>query len=115
MQDRCFIFLVHRLTRIRLRASRYGVTRSSPYLGVGCATRGGFDLRLPTSGFLGCRAARVVSMRGSGGSLVADSAQAILMRIVSMRMGLIRSASSSRVHEDSVDYGIRRTESTDYD
>jgi len=43
----------------------------------------------------------------------ADSGKAIRMRIVSMLVGLIRSTSSSRVHEDSADDGTRRTESTD--
>ena len=43
MQDLDLIFFVHRLTQILLRASRYGVTRSSPYLGVVCAARGGSD------------------------------------------------------------------------
>ena len=33
MQNREFIFFVHRLARIRLRATRYGATRTSPYLG----------------------------------------------------------------------------------
>ena len=40
MQDRRFIFFVHRLGRIRLRASRYGAARTSPYRGVGYAVRG---------------------------------------------------------------------------
>ena len=45
----------------------------------------------------------------------ADSGKAILVRIVSMLVGLIRSTSASRVHEDSADYCTRRAESTDYD
>ena len=45
----------------------------------------------------------------------ADSGKAILVRIVSMIVGLIRSTSPSRSHEDSAEYGTRRTESTDYD
>ena len=40
----------------------------------------------------------------------ADSGKAILVRIVSMLVGLIRSTSPSRIHEDSSDYGTRRTE-----
>ena len=35
----------------------------------------------------------------------ADSGKAILVRIVSMLVGLIRSTSPSRVYEDSADYG----------
>ena len=45
----------------------------------------------------------------------ADSGKAILVRIVSMLVGLIRSTSPSRSHEDSAEYGTRRTESTDCD
>jgi hypothetical protein len=45
----------------------------------------------------------------------ADSGKAVRMRFVSMRVGLIRSSSSRRVHEDSADYGTSSTESTDYD
>ena len=40
MQDRCFISLVHRLGRIRLRASLYCAIRTSPYLGIVCAACG---------------------------------------------------------------------------
>ena len=47
MQDRDVIFPVHRLGRIRLRATRYGVTRTSPYLGVACAARRGGPRRSP--------------------------------------------------------------------
>ena len=35
----------------------------------------------------------------------ADPGKAILVRIVSMLVGLIRSTSASRVHEDSTEYG----------
>ena len=45
----------------------------------------------------------------------ADPGKAILVRIVSMLVGLIRSTSPSRVHEDSSDYGARCAESADYD
>jgi hypothetical protein len=45
----------------------------------------------------------------------ADSGKATRIRIVSMRVGLIRSTSSRRVHEDSADSGPRRTELSDYD
>jgi hypothetical protein len=41
MRDRRLILLVHRLGRIRLRATRYGAARTSPYRGVGYAARGG--------------------------------------------------------------------------
>ena len=43
----------------------------------------------------------------------ADSGKAILVRIVSMLVGLIRSTSPSRVHEDPANYGISEAESTD--
>ena len=43
----------------------------------------------------------------------ADSGKAFLVRIVSMVVGLIRSTSPSRVHEDSVDYGTRPARETD--
>ena len=42
----------------------------------------------------------------------ADSGKAILVRIVSMLVGLIRSTSPSRVHEDSADYDSSRAEPT---
>ena len=38
----------------------------------------------------------------------AETGKAILVRIVSMLVGLIRSTSPHRVHEDSVEYHIRR-------
>jgi four helix bundle protein len=40
----------------------------------------------------------------------ADPGKAILVRIVSMLVGLIRSTSASRVHEDSAEYGTEPTE-----
>ena len=40
----------------------------------------------------------------------ADSGKAILVRIVSMLVGLIRSTSPSRVYEDSAEYGAEHTE-----
>ena len=43
----------------------------------------------------------------------ADSGKAFLVRIVSMLVGLIRSTSPSRVHENPVDYGTRPTRKTD--
>jgi hypothetical protein len=43
----------------------------------------------------------------------AESGKAILMRMVSMRVGLIRGTSSNRVHGDSADSSSSRTESTD--
>ena len=43
----------------------------------------------------------------------ADSGKVILVRIVSMLVGLIRSTSPSRVHEDSADYSTRTAESID--
>ena len=43
----------------------------------------------------------------------ADSGKAILLRIVSMLVGLIRSTSPSRTHESSVDYGTPPTRETD--
>ncbi len=42
----------------------------------------------------------------------ADSGKSMLVSVVSMLVGLIRSTSPSRVHEDSVDYGTTRPEST---
>ena len=45
----------------------------------------------------------------------ADSGKMILVRIVSMIVGLIRSTSTSRVYEDSAKYHTKRTESIDYD
>ena len=45
----------------------------------------------------------------------ADFGKAILAGVVSMLVGLIRSTSPSRSHEDSAEYCARRTESTDYD
>ena len=44
-----------------------------------------------------------------------DSGKAILVRIVSMLVGLIRSTSSSRVHENLVDYGTPPARESDYD
>ena len=43
----------------------------------------------------------------------ADSGKAYLVRIVSMLVGLIRSTSPSRVHEDSVGYGTLADLNTD--
>jgi hypothetical protein len=43
----------------------------------------------------------------------ADSGKALLVRTVSMLVGLIRSTSPSRVHEDSADYGTRPARETD--
>ena len=43
----------------------------------------------------------------------ADAGKAVLLRIVSMLVGLIRSTSPSRIHEDSADYCTRRVDSTD--
>ena len=43
----------------------------------------------------------------------ADFGKAILVGVVSMLVGLIRSTSPSRSHEDSAEYCARRTESTD--
>lgn len=40
----------------------------------------------------------------------ADSGKAILVRIVSMLVGLIRSTSASRVYEESDEYGAERSE-----
>ena len=45
----------------------------------------------------------------------ADSGKSMLARIVSMLVGLIRSTSPSRVHEDSVDYRTSGSESTSTD
>lgn len=45
----------------------------------------------------------------------ADSGKSMLVRIVSMLVGLIRSTSPSRVHEDSVDYCTSKPESTSTD
>jgi len=42
----------------------------------------------------------------------ADSGKSMLVSVVSMLVGLIRSTSPSRVHEDSVDYGTTGPEST---
>jgi four helix bundle protein len=42
-----------------------------------------------------------------------ESGKTMLVRIVSMLVGLIRSTSPSRVHEDSVDYSTNRSESVD--
>ena len=44
-----------------------------------------------------------------------DSGKAILARIVSMLVGLIRRTSPSRVHEGPIDYGTLRGKSIDYD
>jgi hypothetical protein len=41
--------------------------------------------------------------------------KAILMGIVSVLVALIRGSTSRSVHEDSTDYGTRRTKSSDYD
>ena len=43
------------------------------------------------------------------------SGKMILVPIVSMLVGLIRSTSPSRVHEYSIEYYAKRTESVDYD
>jgi hypothetical protein len=43
----------------------------------------------------------------------ADSGKALWVRTVSMLVGLIRSTSPSRVHEDSADYGTRPARETD--
>ncbi|MBT3191049.1 MAG: four helix bundle protein [Verrucomicrobia bacterium] len=45
----------------------------------------------------------------------ADMGKAMLVRIVSMLVGLIRSTSPSRVYENSDSYSTNRTESTDYE
>ena len=45
----------------------------------------------------------------------ADSGKSMLVRIVSMLVGLIRSTSPTRVHEDSVDYCTSRPVSTSID
>ena len=45
----------------------------------------------------------------------AGSGKIILVRIVSMLVGLIRSTSTSRIYEDSVKYHTNRTEPIDYD
>ena len=45
----------------------------------------------------------------------ADMGKAMLVRIVSMLVGLIRSPSPSRVYENSDSYSTNRTESTDYE
>ncbi len=45
----------------------------------------------------------------------ADSGKRSLVPIVSMLVGLIRSNSPSRVHEDSVNYDTRPVRATDYD
>ncbi len=45
----------------------------------------------------------------------ADSGKSMLVKIVSMIVGLIRSTSPSRVHEDSVDYSTSRSESLSAD
>lgn len=45
----------------------------------------------------------------------AEDGKAMLVRMVSMLVGLIRSTSTSRVHEDGADYGKHSGESTDRD
>ena len=45
----------------------------------------------------------------------ADAGKAMLVRIVSMLVGLIRSTSPSRVHEDSANYSTSRSESNSDD
>jgi four helix bundle protein len=45
----------------------------------------------------------------------ADQGKAILIRVVSMLIGLIRSTSSDRVHEDREAYGVERGESAEQD
>ena len=45
----------------------------------------------------------------------AEAGKAMLVRIVSMLVGLIRSTSPGRVHEHSADYGARSAEATDHD
>ncbi len=45
----------------------------------------------------------------------ADSGKMILIPIVSMLVGLIRSTSPSRVYENSIKYHTKKTESVDYD
>jgi hypothetical protein len=45
----------------------------------------------------------------------AEEGKAMLARVVSMRVGLIRSTSPRRVYDDVTEYGNRRGESANHD